>query len=53
MPYRKIQERKVETLSETFVEKFELNDHEAGIVRDVLKGCDYIMQTTWVLDFRT
>ncbi len=51
MPYRKIQERKVETLSETFVEKFELTEEEANIVRGVLKGCDYIMQTTWVLNF--
>lgn len=51
MPYKKVQERKVETLSETFVEKFELNDEEANTVRDVLKGCDYIMQTTWVLNF--
>jgi len=53
MPYKKIQERKVETLSETFVEKFELNDQEADMVREVLRGCDYIMQTTWVLDFRS
>jgi hypothetical protein len=51
--YKKFQERRVETLSETFVEKFGLDDEEASIVRDVLRGCDYIMQTTWVLDFRT
>lgn len=53
MPYKRVLERKVETLSETFVEKFELDEQEAAIVRDVLKGCDYIMQTTWVLDFET
>lgn len=52
MPYKRIQERKIETLSETFVEKFELNDEEANAVRGVLRGCDYIMQTTWVIDFR-
>lgn len=52
MPYRKVQERKVQTLSDTFIEKFELNNQEANVVRGVLKGCDYIMQTTWVLDFR-
>jgi ubiquinone/menaquinone biosynthesis C-methylase UbiE len=51
MPYKKVQERKVETLSEIFLEKFELNEQAASIVKNVLSGCDYIMQTTWVLNF--
>ena len=49
--YEKIQERKIETLSETFIEKFNLSVEEADIIKNALCGCDYIMQSTYILRF--
>lgn len=49
--FEKLQERRIETLSEMFIEKFNLAGDDAISVQEILKGCDYIMQTTWVLRF--
>ena len=50
--YTKIQERRIETLSELFIEKFDLSDEESQKVRNALASCDYMMQSCYVLDFR-
>ena len=49
--YERIQQRKIDGLSELFIEKFSLSDIEAQKTRDILAGNDYILQTTWVLKF--
>ncbi len=49
--YEKIQERTVETLSETFIEKFALTSEEARNLKETLSGCDYINQSAFVLNF--
>ncbi|MEI8328359.1 MAG: methyltransferase domain-containing protein [Candidatus Taylorbacteria bacterium] len=49
--HEKLQERKIETLSEMFIEKFNLSSDDTALTRETLKGCDYIMQTTWILRF--
>lgn len=50
--YAKISERKIETLSETFIEKFNLSQTESELLIKALDGCDYINQSTFLLDFR-
>jgi hypothetical protein len=48
-----IQDRKIEGLSNLFIEKYGLVGEKAEMVRKILHDCDYVMQTTWLLDFRS
>ena len=50
--YVKIMERKIVTLSETFIEKFSLSQQESKLIVEALDSCDYINQSTFLLDFR-
>jgi hypothetical protein len=50
--YEKIQNRMVKGLSDIFIERFSLSEHEAQKTKDILHDCDYIIQTTWVLKFK-
>ncbi len=49
MNFEKVEEKYVETLSEMFTEKFHLNAQEAAATKDILKGCDGISITTWII----
>lgn len=49
--YEKIDQKYIETLSEMFIEKFRLNEHDAENTKEILKGCDGITITTWILRF--
>ena len=51
MKFEKIEEKYIETLSELFIEKFGLDGTEAQKTKDILKGCDGISITTWVIMF--
>jgi SAM-dependent methyltransferase len=50
--YSKIMERRIETLSETFIEKFGLDQSESELIIKTFANCDYINQSTFLLDFR-
>lgn len=50
--YEIIQSRKIEGLAEIFIEKYSLEDSDSKKVEDILKDSNYIVQTTFVLDFR-
>jgi len=50
--FSRVQNRKVENISNLFIEKYRLNEKDAQLIKDILSGCDYLMQTCWVLDFR-
>ena len=49
MNLEKVEERYIETLSEMFIEKFALNNEESRLTKEILKGCDGINITTWVV----
>lgn len=49
--YEKIDHKYIETLSEMFIEKYKLNENDANKTKEVLRGCDGITITTWVLKF--
>lgn len=50
--YEVVQERKVEGLSGLLIEKYSLDESNKKITKDILQDCDYILQSTFVLDFR-
>lgn len=50
--YENIQSRKVEGLAELLIEKYSLSRGEAEKTMDILKNSNYIVQSTFVLDFR-
>ncbi len=50
--YEIIQSRKVEGLAELLIEKYSLSDDEAEKTKEILKNSNYIVQSTFVLDFR-
>jgi len=49
--YSIVQDRRIDGLSDLFIEKYGLAGSKAEAVREILRNCDYVMQTTWVLDF--
>ncbi len=49
--FEKLDQKYIETLSEMFIEKFNLNDTDAQTTKDILSGCDGIEITTWLLKF--
>ncbi len=50
--FKKIQDRKIDGISNLFIEKYKLNEREAQLLKVTLGNLDYLMQTAWVLDFR-
>lgn len=49
--FEKIEQKYITTLSELFIEKYNLNETEAKTTRDILSDCDGIEITTWILRF--
>jgi hypothetical protein len=49
MNFEKVEEKYIETLSEMFIEKFALNNEESCLTKEILKGCDGINITTWII----
>lgn len=47
--FERLMERKVEKVSNVFIERIALNESEAQIARDLLGDKDYIIQTTWLI----
>lgn len=50
--YRTVQNRKIIGLSDIAIEKYGLDSIESEKIKELLLGRDYILQTTWLLDFR-
>jgi hypothetical protein len=50
--FHKAEQKYITSLSEMFIEKFKLNDHEAKTVKEILRNCDGITITTWLLKFK-
>lgn len=49
IPFEKISEVRVDNLSETLSQRFSLDEAEKQLAKAMLKGNDYIMQTTWII----
>lgn len=49
IPFEKISEVRVDNLSETLSQRFSLDETEKQLAKAMLKGNDYIMQTTWII----
>jgi SAM-dependent methyltransferase len=49
--FEKIQDRRIDGLSEIAIEKYALDDKESFKIRKLLDGRDYIIQTSWILKF--
>lgn len=47
--FERLMERKIEKVSNVFIEKMALNESEAQIAQDLLGDKDYIIQTTWLI----
>jgi hypothetical protein len=47
--FEKVKERKVEKVSNVFIERYALDESEAKVSQDILGDSDYIIQTTWIL----
>lgn len=45
-----IQDRRIDGLSTLFIEKYGLTGVKAETVRRILQDCDYVMQTTWIIE---
>ncbi|HLD38358.1 hypothetical protein A2996_02190 [Candidatus Campbellbacteria bacterium RIFCSPLOWO2_01_FULL_34_15] len=51
--YKIIQSRKINGLAELLIEKYSLQDNDAKKTKETLKNSDYIIQSTFILDFRS
>lgn len=49
--FDKIEEKYIENVSDLFSEKFDLNDAETKLAKEILNGCDGITVTTWLIKF--
>jgi len=49
IPFEKVLEVRVDNLSETLSQRFSLDEEERQLTKEMLKGNDYIMQTTWII----
>ena len=49
--FKILQQQYVIPLSDMFIEKFKLNNEEAKLTKEILKECDGITVTTWLLNF--
>jgi hypothetical protein len=50
--YKTVQNRKIIGLSDIAIEKYGLDSIESKKIKELLLGRDYVLQTTWLLDFR-
>jgi ubiquinone/menaquinone biosynthesis C-methylase UbiE len=49
IPFERVSEIRVNDLSETLSQRFSLDKAEKQLAKEMLKGKDYIMQTTWII----
>lgn len=49
--FEKIQSRRIDNLSDVYIEKYQIPQSDATKVKEILSGSDYIIQTTWVIKF--
>jgi len=47
--FKKVQEKTIENLSDIFIEKYNLPENEALMMKNILGDKDYIQQTTWII----
>ena len=47
--YERIQSRRIEGLSQAFIERYSLNEGQIKLIKNMLGDKDYIMQTTWII----
>lgn len=47
--YERIQSRRIEGLSQAFIERYSLNEDQVKLIKNMLGDKDYIMQTTWII----
>ncbi len=47
--YERIQSRKIDGLSQVYVEKYLLNSEQGTYLKKIMEGKDYIIQTTWII----
>ena len=50
LTFNRVQNRRVENVSQVFIEKYKLNNEEATQAVSILSDKDYIYQTTWVIE---
>jgi ubiquinone/menaquinone biosynthesis C-methylase UbiE len=50
--YKIIQDRKIEGLAELLIEKYSLSEEDSIKVKNILEDSNYIVQSTFILDFR-
>lgn len=48
--YEKIDSKRLENLSNIFIERFNLSEDESVTVRNILADKDYMIRTTWVIE---
>lgn len=51
LAFERIQHRKVDNISELYIEKYKLEGDAAQEVRNILTEADYLWQTAWVITF--
>jgi len=47
--FERVMERRVDKVSNVFIERFSLNENEAEISRGIFGDKDYVIQTTWLI----
>lgn len=47
--FRKLQDRKIDTVSDVFIERFKLDEEDAKKTIEILGDKNYIFQTTWLI----
>jgi len=47
--YERIQSRRIEGLSQAFIERYSLDNDQIELIKRMLGDKDYIMQTTWII----
>lgn len=47
--FERLMERKIENLSDVFIERYNLNDSESLKTKEILGDKNYIIQTTWLI----
>lgn len=47
--FERLAERKIDNFSDVFIERFDLNENDRKIMKNILNEKDYIFQTTWLI----
>lgn len=47
--YIKVDEKRIDNLSDVYIEKYNLEESEANKVKSILSGKDYVIRTTWIV----